>query len=71
MEIPHRSILISTCELISICSPTRPKEFHHKKRHADLKVGNNMTLETGVGKIFVKNQGKQLIQVGAVGYAEF
>lgn len=45
-------------------------EFHHKKRHEDLKVGN-MTLETGVGKIFVKNQGKQLIQVGAVGYAEF
>ena len=46
-------------------------EFHHKKRHEDLKVGNNMTLEAGVGKIFVKNQGKQLIQVGAVGYAEF
>jgi hypothetical protein len=46
-------------------------EFHHKKRHEDLKVGNNMTLEAGVGKIFVKNQGKQLIQLGAVGYAEF
>jgi hypothetical protein len=46
-------------------------EFHQKKRHEDLKVGNNMTLEAGVGKIFVKNEGKQLIQVGAVGYAEF
>ena len=46
-------------------------EFHHKKRHEDLKVGNNMTLEAGVGKIFVKNQGKQLIQLGVVGYSEF
>ncbi len=46
-------------------------EFHHKKRHEDLKVGNNMTLEGGIGKAFVKNQGKQLIQVGMVGYAEF
>ena len=46
-------------------------EFHHKKRHEEVKVGNNMTLEGGLGKIFVKNGGKQLIQVGAVGYAEF
>jgi hypothetical protein len=46
-------------------------EFHQKKRHEDLKVGNNMTIEGGVGKIFVKNDGKQLIQFGAVGYAEF
>jgi hypothetical protein len=46
-------------------------EFHQKKRHEDLKVGNNMTLEAGVGKIFVKNQGKQLIQFGAIGYSEF
>ena len=46
-------------------------EFHHKKRHEDLKVGNNMTLEAGLGKIFVKNQGKQLIQFGLIGYAEF
>ena len=46
-------------------------EFHQKKRHEDLKVGNNMTVEAGVGKIFVKNQGKQLLQFGAVGYAEF
>lgn len=46
-------------------------EFHQKKRHEDLKVGNNMTLEYGVGKIFVKNQGKQLIQFGLAGYAEF
>jgi hypothetical protein len=46
-------------------------EFHQKKRHEDLKVGNNMTLEGGVGKIWVKNQGKQLIQAGIVGYAEF
>lgn len=46
-------------------------EFHQKKRHEDIKVGNNMTLEAGVGKIFVKNGGKQLIQFGGVGYAEF
>jgi len=46
-------------------------EFHQKKRHEDLKVGNNMTLEAGVGKIFVKNQGKQLIQFGVIGYSEF
>jgi hypothetical protein len=46
-------------------------EFHQKKRHEDLKVGNNMTVEAGVGKIFVKNQGKQLIQFGVVGYSEF
>jgi len=46
-------------------------EFHQKKRHEDLKVGNNMTLEAGVGKIFVQNQGKQLVQFGVVGYAEF
>ena len=30
-----------------------------------------MTLEYGVGKTILKNQGKQLIQLGAVGYAEF
>ena len=46
-------------------------EFHQKKRHEALTVGNNMTLEYGIGKIFVKNQGKQLIQFGGVGYAEF
>lgn len=46
-------------------------EFHHRKRHEDVKVGDNVTFEGGVGKIFVKNQGKQLIQVGGVGYAEF
>jgi hypothetical protein len=46
-------------------------EFHQRKRHQDVKVGNNATFEGGVGKIFVKNQGKQLIQVGGVGYAEF
>jgi hypothetical protein len=46
-------------------------EFHHKKRHEAVKVGNNMTFEAGAGKIFVKNQGKQLIQFGVVGYAEF
>jgi hypothetical protein len=46
-------------------------EFHQKKRHEDLKVGNNLTLEAGVGKLFLKNGGKQLIQFGGVGYAEF
>ncbi len=46
-------------------------EFHQTKRHSDLKVGNNVTFEGGVGKTWVKNQGKQLIQFGGVGYAEF
>ena len=46
-------------------------EIHQKKRHEDLKVGSNVTLEYGVGKIFIKNGGKQLIQFGGVGYAEF
>lgn len=46
-------------------------EIHQAKRHEDVKVGNNMTLEYGLGKTILKNQGKQLIQVGAIGYAEF
>ena len=46
-------------------------EFHHKKRHEDVRVGNNVTFEYGVGKTFVKNQGKQLLQLGLVGYSEF
>ncbi len=46
-------------------------EFHQKKRHEDVKVGNNMTLEYGIGKTMIKNQGKQLIQLGIVGYGEF
>ncbi len=46
-------------------------EIHQKKRHEDVKVGNNMTLEAGVGKLFVQNQGQHLIQLGLVGYAEF
>lgn len=46
-------------------------EFHQGKRHEDVTVGNNMTLEYGIGKTFIKNQGQHLIQVGAVGYAEF
>lgn len=46
-------------------------EFHHKKGHEDLTVGNNVTFEYGVGKTFVKNGGKQLYQLGAVGYSEF
>jgi len=46
-------------------------EFHQTKRHEDVKVGNNMTLEYGIGKTILKNQGKQLIQVGAIGNAEF
>lgn len=46
-------------------------EFHQKKRHEDIKVGNNVTVEAGVGKIFIKNGGKQLVQFGGVAYAEF
>jgi hypothetical protein len=46
-------------------------EFHHEKRHEDIRVGNNMTLEYGIGKTFIKSQGTRLIQFGAIGYAEF
>ncbi len=46
-------------------------EFHQKKRSQDVKVGNNVTFEYGVGKTFVKNKGKQLLQFGIVGYSEF
>ncbi len=46
-------------------------EAHHKKRNSDVKVGNNVTFEYGVGKTFVKNQGKQLVQIGLVGYSQF
>src|SRR6476469_562940 len=42
-------------------------EFHQKKRYEDLKVGNDMPLKAVVGKIFVKNQGKQLLQFGVIG----
>ena len=46
-------------------------ELHHKKSNEDVKVGNNVTFEYGVGKTWVKNQGKQLFQFGVVGYSEF
>ncbi len=46
-------------------------EFHQTKRHEDVKVGNNMTLEYGFGKTIIHNQGKQLFQLGVVGYGEF
>ncbi len=46
-------------------------EFHHKKLNSDVKVGNNVTFEYGVGKTWVKNQGKQLLQFGIVGYSQF
>ena len=46
-------------------------EAHHTKRHEDVKVGNNVTFEYAVGRTFVKNDGKQLIQLGIVGYSEF
>jgi hypothetical protein len=46
-------------------------EVHQTKRHEDVKVGNNVTFEYGFGRTFVKHQGKQLIQVGLVGYSEF
>ncbi len=46
-------------------------EVHHRKQHEDVKVGNNVTFEYSVGKTFVKNQGKQLLQVGVVGYSQF
>ncbi len=46
-------------------------EFHQTKRHEDVKVGNNVTFEYGVGKTFIKNKGKQVLQFGVVGYAEF
>ena len=46
-------------------------EAHHKKRNSDIKVGNNVTFEYGVGKTFVKNKGTVLLQLGVVGYSEF
>ena len=46
-------------------------EFHQAKRHSDIKIGNNVTFEYGVGKTFIKNEGKQLLQFGLVGYSEF
>ena len=45
-------------------------EFHHKKQHEDVTVGNNVTFEYGVGRAFVKNKGAQIYQVGVVGYAQ-
>ncbi|HRI03191.1 MAG TPA: transporter [Pyrinomonadaceae bacterium] len=45
-------------------------ELHHKKRNEDVKVGNNVTFEYGVGKTFVKNMGAQIYQLGLVGYAQ-
>jgi len=46
-------------------------EAHHKKRNENVKVGNNVTFEYGVGKTFVKNKGAQLLQFGIVGYSQF
>ena len=46
-------------------------ELHHKKRHEDVTVGNNVTFEYGVGKTFVRNEGRQLYQFGLAGYAQF
>lgn len=46
-------------------------EAHHKKRKSDVKVGNNVTFEYGVGKTFVRNSGKHLYQFGVVGYSQF
>ena len=45
-------------------------ELHHTKRHEDVKVGNNVTFEYGVGKTFVKNKGAQIYQFGVVGYSQ-
>lgn len=46
-------------------------EFHHTKRHSDVRVGNNVTFEYGVGKTFIRNKGAQIYQLGLVGYSEF
>jgi hypothetical protein len=46
-------------------------EAHQKKRNTDVKVGNNVTFEYGVGKTFVRNKGAQLLQFGVVGYSQF
>ena len=46
-------------------------EAHHKKRNSNIKVGNNVTFEYGVGKTFVHNKGAQLLQFGIVGYSQF
>ena len=36
-------------------------EFHHGKRHEDIKVGENVTFEYGVGKTWVRNRGQNLV----------
>jgi len=46
-------------------------EAHQKKRHEDVKVGNNVSFEYGVGRTFIKNEGAQVLQIGVVGYSEF
>lgn len=46
-------------------------EAHHKKLNSDVRVGNNVTFEYGVGRTFVRNGGKQLYQFGVVGYSQF
>ena len=46
-------------------------ELHHKKRHEDVTVGNNVTFEYGVGRTFVRKDGRQLYQFGVAGYAQF
>jgi hypothetical protein len=46
-------------------------EMHHKKRNKDLRIGNNVAFEYGVGKNFVRNQGKRVYQLGLTGYAVY
>jgi len=46
-------------------------EFHQRKRHEVVKVGNNVTFEYGVGRTIIKNEGAQVLQLGVVGYSEF
>jgi hypothetical protein len=45
-------------------------ELHQTKRHSDVKIGNNLTLEYALGKAFVRDGGRLLLQPGVTGYAE-
>ena len=46
-------------------------EFHQKKRDTDFTVGDNTTLELGVGGTIPLNEGAQLLQLGVAGYGEW
>ena len=47
-------------------------ELHQKKRHQDLRVGNNLNVEYGIGHAMpLGKESKTLLHVGVVGYLEW